>query len=227
MSMSNDGSMINRTFIKDEAYNILSNWIITGKLQPKSRIKINELSESLGISRTPVREAILKLEDEGLIISKANRWTIVAPIDLMEAIDIYQIVFTLESLAIKEGFKNMSNEDITELEEINEKTKAALSEKNLIDALISDNDFHDKIVNLSANKEIMPILKNLKRKIQRIELFFFENLDNSLDSYCEHKAIVEAMKERDLDKTIEALKVNWSNTIKLLKDNAHILNEEK
>ncbi len=227
MSMSNDGSMINRTFIKDEAYNILSNWIITGKLQPKSRIKINELSESLGISRTPVREAILKLEDEGLIISKANRWTIVAPIDLMEAIDIYQIVFTLESLAIKEGFKNMSNEDITELEEINEKTKAALSEKNLIDALISDNDFHDKIVNLSANKEIMPILKNLKRKIQRIELFFFENLDNSLDSYCEHKAIVEAMKERDLDKTIEALKVNWSNTIKLLKDNANILNEEK
>ena len=214
MSMSNDGSMINRTFIKDEAYNILSNWIITGKLQPKSRIKINELSESLGISRTPVREAILKLEDEGLIISKANRWTIVAPIDLMEAIDIYQIVFTLESLAIKEGFKNMSNEDITELEEINEKTKAALSEKNLIDALISDNDFHDKIVNLSANKEIMPILKNLKRKIQRIELFFFENLDNSLDSYCEHKAIVEAMKERDLDKTIEALKVNWSNTIR-------------
>ena len=69
-----DSNKIKRTFVKDEAYNIIHDQIIEGKLAPYTQLKISELSKELGISRTPVREAILKLENEDLVISKANQW---------------------------------------------------------------------------------------------------------------------------------------------------------
>ena len=71
---------ISRTFVKDEAYNLLAQRIINGELKPCERLRVQELSDDLGISRTPVREALLQLESEGLVMTKANRWTIVSPI---------------------------------------------------------------------------------------------------------------------------------------------------
>ena len=73
---------IKRVFIKDEAYDRLNRLIVTGELKPMEKINIKFLSEKLGISRTPLREALLRLENDGLIISKANRWTMVAPINI-------------------------------------------------------------------------------------------------------------------------------------------------
>lgn len=75
--------------MRDEVYRTLRNWIITGKLKPETKLKDKDLSETLGISRTPIREALLRLEDDGLVITKANRWTLVAPIELKEAENLY------------------------------------------------------------------------------------------------------------------------------------------
>lgn len=122
-------SPIKRKFIKDEAYDLISKKIISGELKPKTRIRINEMSEALGISRTPVREAILRLEDEGLILSKANRWTMVAPINIDETLNIYPIISSLEQLALKIGFSNINDEVIEELENINENIKKIQSKK--------------------------------------------------------------------------------------------------
>lgn len=122
-------SPIKRKFIKDEAYDLISKKIISGELKPKSKIRINELSEALGISRTPVREAILRLEDEGLILSKANRWTMVAPIDVDETLNIYPIISSLEKLALELGFSNVNDEIIENLEYINENIKKVQDKK--------------------------------------------------------------------------------------------------
>lgn len=207
---------INRSFIKDETYEILNNWIVTGKLKPESKLNINELSENLGVSRTPVREAILKLEENGLVLSKANRWTIVAPINLKEAEDSYPIVSNLESLALKIGFENIKKEDIKELEYLNQKVKSAIDSGNREAALAADNEFHKKIIKLSGNFELYPIIENLKNKFQRIELYFFENVDNKVNSFNEHTAIIEAIKENNLERAIEALNENWQNSLKIL-----------
>lgn len=86
---------IKRVFIKDEAYERLNRLIVTGELAPMTKIKIADLSEKLGISRTPLREALLRLENDGLIISKANRWTMVAPINMADAQNIYPIISSL------------------------------------------------------------------------------------------------------------------------------------
>lgn len=208
---------INRTFIKDEVYDKLSNWIITGYLEPETKININDLSISLGTSRTPVREAILKLENEGLIISKANRWTIVAPIDLDSSYYTYSVVASLEMLALEQSFDKIDDIFIEELEIINAKLDLAFKSSDTMELLNHDNEFHDKIICLSGNPEIPPIIHTLKKKIQRVELSFFKDNDGKHNTYSEHLKIIEAMKGNNLNLAKECLKRNWYNSINLVK----------
>lgn len=211
-------SPIKRKFIKDEAYDLISKKIISGELKPKTRIRINEMSEALGISRTPVREAILRLEDEGLILSKANRWTMVAPINIDETLNIYPIISSLEQLALKIGFSNINDEVIEELENINENIKKIQSKKNHIKILELDQAFHKEIIDLAQNSEINSLLDGLKRKVSRVDIYFFENDIHKMSSFDEHAEIIKYLKKKDLEKALLALEKNWATTMSSLED---------
>lgn len=211
--LSMDNLKLNRTFMKDEAYDTLCSWIITGELKPNTKLKINELSELLGISRTPVREALLRLERDGLVLTKANSWTIVAPINLTESDNTYAVISTLEALALSQAFSKIKKADIEQLEILNEKVAKATKEKNHLEIIESDNNFHNKIIALSGNNEIPPILNSLKKRIQRIEIYFFETVQGKRKSYEDHKAIIEGLKEKNLEKTLKALSNNWKNNL--------------
>ncbi|MDU7163353.1 MAG: GntR family transcriptional regulator [Anaerococcus vaginalis] len=211
-------SPIKRKFIKDEAYDLISKKIISGELKPKTRIRINEMSEALGISRTPVREAILRLEDEGLILSKANRWTMVAPINIDETLNIYPIISSLEQLALKIGFSNINDEVIEELENINENIKKIQSKKNHIKILELDQAFHKEIIDLAHNSEIDSLLDGLKRKVSRVDIYFFENDSHKMSSFDEHAEIIKYLKKKDLEKALLALEKNWATTMSSLED---------
>ena len=211
-------SPIKRKFIKDEAYDLISKKIISGELKPKTRIRINEISEALGISRTPVREAILRLEDEGLILSKANRWTMVAPINIDETLNIYPIISSLEQLALKIGFSNINDEVIEKLENINENIKKIQSKKNHIKILELDQAFHKEIIDLAHNSEIDSLLDGLKRKVSRVDIYFFENDSHKMSSFDEHAEIIKYLKKKDLEKALLALEKNWATTMSSLED---------
>lgn len=211
-------SPIKRKFIKDEAYDLISKKIISGELKPKTRIRINEMSEALGISRTPVREAILRLEDEGLILSKANRWTMVAPINIDETLNIYPIISSLEQLALKIGFSNINDEVIEELENINENIKKIQSKKNHIKILELDQAFHKEIIDLAQNSEIDSLLDGLKRKVSRVDIYFFENDSHKMSSFDEHAEIIKYLKKKDLEKALLAIEKNWATTMSSLED---------
>lgn len=209
---------INRTFIKDEVYNKLAGWIVTGVLEPESKININELSDSLGTSRTPVREAILRLEREGLVLSKANRWTIVAPIDLESSLYTYSVVASLEALALEEAFDKIDNDFIKDLEKINSKLDLAFKNSDTMELLWYDNEFHDKIIYLSGNPELPEIIHPLKNKIQRVELLFFKDNDGKSNTFREHEKIIKALKNKNLEEARYLLKLNWYNSINLVKE---------
>lgn len=204
---------IKRRFIKDEAYDIISKQIIRGDLKPRSRLRINDLSEDLGISRTPVREALLKLEDEGLVMTKANRWTMVAPININETLDIYPIISSLECLSLRLGFERIDDDVIKKLEEVNEEIKVQMKEKNQLGVLKLDEKFHKIIIDTSLNDEIYPIVEGLKRKVKRVEIYFFEINKDQFTTYEEHKKLIKHLKNKDLDKSLNALRKNWANTL--------------
>lgn len=213
MDIDSKNVKIKRTFMRDEAYEILQEWIMTGKLKPGTQLRDQELSDMLGISRTPIREALLRLEDDGLIVTQANRWTLVAPINLEEAENIYSIVKVLETLALEQGIHNVTDEVLEELDAINEKFKEKLKQADKIAAFQADNEFHERIVRMSQNLELPRLLNTLKIKVQRMEIHYFSIVNNSFESYNEHKKIIDALKDRDLAQSIEAIKANWENSL--------------
>lgn len=210
---------IKRTFMRDQAYDILQDWMITGKLEPGTKLKDQELSDMLGISRTPIREALLRLENVGLVITKANSSTTVAPIDLKEASDVYSIVEVLECLAIEQGFNHLRDEHITELEDLNNQFLTKLEEKDNVSAFQVDNDFHNRLVMLSNNMELSNVLLNLKVKVQRMETHYFGQNNHSYESVKEHQRIIEALKKRDKDSLLQAVRGNWQNSLKRIQQN--------
>lgn len=222
---------IKRTFVKDEAYNILHDKIISGELTPYTQLKISELSKELGISRTPVREAILRLENEDLIISKANQWTMVAPIKVERLKDIYPLVLELESYALRENFDHITDEFIDELEKINKQIKMEHMNENITRVIELDDDFHDLIIGLSPNKEIKPIIDRLKKRVKRFEIGFYQAKDShkAPSTYDEHLILIESLRERNLDKSLDALKKNWTTTItdESIEKISKLLNVEK
>ncbi len=198
---------IKRTFVKDEAYNILHDKIIGGELTPYTQLKISDLSKELGISRTPIREAILRLENEDLVISKANQWTMVAPIKVERLKDIYPLVLELESYALRENFHHITDEFVDELEKINKQIKMEHMNENIMRVIELDDDFHDLIIGLSPNKEIKPIIDRLKKRIKRFEIGFYQAKDvhKAPSTYDEHLILIDSLRKRDLAKSFQKI----------------------
>ena len=99
MPIPYDAKQLNRSLMRDEVYSTLLQWIMEGELRPGEKLLDTELAENLGVSRTPVREALRRLEDKALVEAAANRWTRVTKITVDAAELIYPIIWSLEPLA--------------------------------------------------------------------------------------------------------------------------------
>lgn len=205
---------IRRTFARQEAYLKLRNWILDGTLAPGAKLSDKELATSLGVSRTPIREALLRLEDEGLVKTKPNSSTLVSSIDFHNAFHLYSIVWTLELLALNQAFGAISEEHIQRMVDANERFLKSMKARDRKSALEADYDFHSVFVHLSQNSEIEKIISDLKTKLKRLDLFYFDKLKNAILSYDEHKQIIEALRQKDLALSLKALENNWKNSFK-------------
>ncbi|MFT3655174.1 HTH-type transcriptional repressor RspR [Bacillus sp. B01(2024)] len=218
MDNQNKEPVLKRTIMRDEVYHTLRNWIITGRLKPETKLKDKELSETLGISRTPIREALLRLEDDGLVMTKANRWTLVAPIELKEAENLYSIVWTLEKLALQQALPHMDAAVIQELKQLNEELLQTVKAGDKMAILEADNAFHHRIILLTDNAELCKLLVGLKVKIQRMEIRYFSEDDALTRSYNEHAAIIHALEQQDDAAALAALEANWKNSLERLQN---------
>lgn len=203
---------LQRTFVRDEAYILLRDWIVKGKLEPSQRLRDKDLAEQLGVSRTPIREALLRLEDEGFVQTKPNSSTVVAPIDMGNLCNMYSIVWTLEALALRQAFDSITNEAIDRMAKANEKLLKALTAGQPLAAVDADNDFHSVYIKLAHNEELEQILMGLKQKLKRVELYYFEKFKSGYQSYEEHQKIIKALKENDLDQSLKAIETNWKES---------------
>lgn len=203
---------IERTFVCHEAYDILCQEIIEGSLPPGMQLRDKDLAERLGVSRTPIREALLRLKEEGFVQTKPNRATFVSPIDFHNAQHLYSIVWTLESLAMSQAFKFITPLHIEKMNEANETFFGKLTQSDRLAALESDYDFHSVYIKLSENIELEKILSEIKQKLKRIDLYYYEKIHNAADSYEEHLQIIEALKKNDLNLALNAVETNWKGS---------------
>lgn len=158
-----DTAKVKRSSIREQVYLQIQEWIINGVLKPGDKLRDQELAETLGASRTPIREALLRLEEEGMIQSKANSWTQVAPVDINQAYRLYPMIISLEKLAVSFAREHITAAHIREMEQYNEQLRHALNEQDALEAQRLDTLFHQVLIRLSANEELISVLDGLKK----------------------------------------------------------------
>jgi DNA-binding GntR family transcriptional regulator len=211
------GEKIQRTFVRQEAYLKIRNWILDGTLAPGAQLRDKGLAEQLGVSRTPIREAILRLEDEGLVQTKPNRATRVSTIDFHGAFHLYSIVWTLEKLALTQAFGSIIELHIQTMTEANERFLQKMKIRDRLAALDADHDFHSVYVKLSQNKELEKVISEIKQKLRRLDFYYFDKIKDAALSYEEHAQIIEALKNKDLSLALNAIESNWKNSFSRFK----------
>lgn len=205
-------SPLPRTLAREEVYQQIRTWIVEGALEAGETVRDSEMAAQLGVSRTPVREALRRLEDEGLIETARNRWTRVAPLNLSQARELYPLVAALESLALKLAWDALGDSAQAAMQEANAALGRALQARDLRGALGADEQFHGVWLSHAGNQELTALLSALKLKLQRIELAYF-NLDAAEDSPKEHAALLAAIQTRNQAAALAALEANWQNTL--------------
>lgn len=207
----------NRSFMREEVYKTLLTWIMEGELRPGEKLLDKELAESMGVSRTPVREALCRLEDKGLVESAANRWTRVSEVSIDEPVKIYPIIWTLEELAVARAIDLMTSEDFETMEKANQRLQTALIAGNPVEASLADIEFHDVFIKRSENSHLMSILRDLKIAYRRVEVTYFEKNTSGKYSLDEHLKILAAFRRGDLQEVQLMIRLNWQNSLKRLR----------
>jgi DNA-binding GntR family transcriptional regulator len=200
-----------RTLARDTAYADLREWILDGTLAPMERLHDLALAERLGLSRTPVREALQRLEDEGLVETSPNRWTRVAPLDPAIANDLYPIIWQLETLALELAAFQLDDAELEQMERANQRLVDALAAGDAVAASGADREFHGVYIDLCGNAELIAILQEAKVKLRRLERHYFSR-HPSRESVAEHTALLTALELGDIAGATAAIEANWRNS---------------
>ena len=156
--------------LRDYAYRELRDAIVSGELAQGERLRDPELEQWLGVSRTPIREAIARLETAGLVHTRRAKQTVVAPLDARSALAAQRIAAALHELAVRDAVPQLTDADLDAMRAANARFAAALDADDVDAAVAADDDFHDVAVRASANpllpgmlEQVTPLLRRLER----------------------------------------------------------------
>jgi DNA-binding GntR family transcriptional regulator len=167
------------------------------------------------MSRTPIREALQRLEDDGLVVTTPARRTFVSPVTLAQAREIFPVVADLEALAIRLGAAPMPRSALDAMRATNERLAAALAEGDAWAALEADTTLHDGVVAHAGNAELASVLAELKSKVRRIEHVFWGGADRTA-SLTDHDELIAALHADDRERAQTVLARNWERGLRWL-----------
>ena len=187
----------NAKSLEERVFLILEDEILSGKLKRGETLTETALSQRLGVSRTPLRGALHRLAEEGLVEMSPNRGAVVVGIGREELIDIYKIRMRLEGLASAEAAKKITDEDIKKLHDTLELADFYIAKRDAEHLKELDSEFHNIIYRASGNRLLCKILSELHRNIhfyRKRSLAVVERLEKSA---AEHKEILSAIERGD------------------------------
>jgi DNA-binding GntR family transcriptional regulator len=192
--------------------------IIKGKFKPGEKISEGELAESMGISRTPLREAFRKLENEGFIEIIPRKGAVVTEIDAQEVYDLYEIKSTLEGLAARLAAVNMQDKDLEKLEKVNEELKVLIDQNDLEAFYKAHTRFHEGFVKLSGNRRLNQIISNLNDHFKRFGIVSLTLPGQYESAIKQHEEIIQAFRKGNEKLVEERVKTNVMTGGKVLID---------
>lgn len=200
--------------LRDVVFKTLRQAILKGDMEPGERLMEITLANKLGVSRTPIREAIRKLELEGLVHMVPRKGAIVASISEKDMKDVLEVRVTLEELAVKLAIQNMEEPDIDQLRRAAKKFESAVIARDIVDIVEADVMFHDVIYNRTNNGRLIQIINNLREQMYRYRLEYVKDARTHSILISEHQDIITALEKRDVDEAKNAVR-------------QHIVNQEK
>lgn len=183
--------------LPQRAYTIIRHAIRNLVLPPGKTILEREVAETLGMSRTPVREALVRLEMDDALELIPRRGFYVAEIEIDDLNDIYQMNAALDGLAIEIAASNIDDKEIDSLEEIVNQQEIMLEEGKIKEWAKSDDEFHYRIIELSENDSLNKVLDIYSDKLFRARLYTIDHRPNPRRSILEHKAMISCLRAQD------------------------------
>jgi DNA-binding GntR family transcriptional regulator len=208
MPVPDDRATIERHLLRDTAYEALRDAIVTGTLTPGEMLHDAELCSWLGLSRTPVRGALARLEEEGLIETAPQRFTRVTPLRQGDAHTIFPVLAALHALATELAVAGLQPTDLRRLRRENDLHIAALTARDTAGAYASDDRFHDVFVTASENREIARALERISPRLHRLELLRTGAMPGRR-ALAQHEAIIARASGGDASGAASAVRENW------------------
>lgn len=191
--------------LRDVVFNTLREAILKGELQPGERLMEIQLAKKLGVSRTPIREAIRMLEQEGLAITTPRKGAEVAGMTLKDMEDVLEVREALDELAAKAACVRMSEEGLEKLRQMKEEFVQSMKSGDVKQIAEADVRFHDVIYQATDNTRLVTLLSNIRQQMYRYRVEYLKNEENYPALIQEHEDIVQAIEERNQELVAQAM----------------------
>ena len=202
--------------LRDVVFNTLRAAILKGELKPGERLMEIALADKLGVSRTPIREAIRKLELEGLVVMAPRKGAKVASITERDLNDVLEVRKGMEVLAVSLACQRITKEELDKLEEIEGRFQAQIEAGNLTELAEIDVEFHDTIYKATNNQRLVQLLNNLREQMYRYRVEYLKDIAVRRTLAEEHRSICEALRAGDETKALDFIRVHIDNQQKAI-----------
>ena len=196
--------------MSDAAYERLRDAIVRGELAPGEKIRDAELAEMLGLSRTPVREAITRLVDSGLIESKPGVYTRVSTLNQHDVAANLAVLKALDTVAMAAAVPQLTERDFHTMRQANRNFAAAVKKQDVSKALAADDAFHGVVIDAAGNPVIKRIIEQLHPQLHRILYRKFSGLLGGEETIKRHDELISVCEQRDAEAAAAMSGEHWS-----------------
>jgi len=185
--------------LRDVVFQTLRKAILTGELKPGERLMEIHLADKLGVSRTPIREAIRKLELEGLVTNLPRRGAMVAEISKEGLKDVLEVRRALDTFCAELACKRISEEEKTSLKEACKRFEEAVTTNDKTVIAKADVEFHDIIIGATGNERLVAMVNNLAEQIYRYRFEYIKDESQHERRIMEHRVLMDAILKGDIE----------------------------
>lgn len=198
MPIPKDDSPMDRSLLRDDVYLRIRDAIVDGTLAPDEQLRDKELAAWLGVSRTPVREALLRLAEVGLVVARPGRSTMVSSLNNRDVRDAREVVAAMHQLAVRNAVGKFTPADIDAMREANNRFRDAIETGNVEAALHADDEFHAIPVAVASNQAIATVLDQYTPVLRRAEWLRFSSRGGR-ESLARHEELINLCAAGDVE----------------------------
>jgi DNA-binding GntR family transcriptional regulator len=207
---------VKKNLLSDQIYEVLRERIKMGFYPPRTRLKEGKLAEEMGVSRTPIREALRRLEREGYVVILPGKGAYVRWLSLNEMKELIEIRSILEAYATRLVAEKKDEALIGKLEDLLKQFKEAMDQKNIPLCIKISTEFHETIYRNCGNKNLYEIIKSLRDQFYQIRILLLEIPGMMETSWRDHLEIVRLLRENKIEKIEDFVRNHIMKTIQII-----------